>query len=70
MTIPTIVIVKADGWQGLYKDGKLVCEDHRVTYKDLAEALGIVVYEKEADQGWLEDEGNLPKNLSDVKESK
>jgi hypothetical protein len=62
-----ITIVKGDDWHGLYKDGTLLVEGHKLTYEDIADALGVKITEKECDQEWLEDNGNLPKKLSDVK---
>jgi len=62
-----LTIIKGDDWEGLYdSDGKLVAEGHRLTYSDLADALGIVITEKRANIEWLEDNGRLPKRLSDV----
>jgi hypothetical protein len=66
-----ITIVKGDDWHGLYNDaGELVAEGHRLTYEDIADALGVVLIEKTPDQAWLEDNGNLPKRLADVKLAK
>jgi len=66
-----ITIVKGDGWHGLYNDaGELVAEGHRLTYEDICDALGVVLIEKTPDQDWLEENGNLPKKLDDVKLAK
>lgn len=65
-----ITVVRGDDWCGLYKDGKLMVEDHRLTYEDLAGVLGVTINTITPDQEWLEDNGKLPCNLADVKESK
>ena len=62
-----LTIIKADDWEGLYDDsGSLLAEGHSLTYEDIADALGIVITEKRANQAWLEDIGRLPKRLSEV----
>jgi hypothetical protein len=62
-----LTIIKGDDWEGLYDDsGTLVAEGHSLTYSDLADALGIVISERRANIAWLEDNGRLPKRLSDV----
>jgi hypothetical protein len=63
-----LTIVTGDDWQGLYKDGTLFTESHRLTPDDIADVLGITIVNKEANQEWLEENGKLPYKLSDVKE--
>ena len=61
-----IVSSSSGDWEGLYKDGVLVTEGHSISNRDIFANLGVSVQEKEAAEGWLEERGNLPKNLSDV----
>lgn len=37
--IPEITIVSIDDWQGLYVDGQLMSEGHRITFYDLLQAV-------------------------------
>lgn len=69
MTILTMV--RGDDWEGIYIDGKLVSEGHS---HDTVEAIKLAlkhtitsVETKYADSKWLDDEGNLPTDLRDVK---
>lgn len=61
-----ITLVRGDDWQGLYVDGRLVNEGHRILEEDFARALGVEVTFQRADEGWLEDRGDLPRQLTDV----
>lgn len=54
-------------WEGLYKDGKLVCEGHSLTLDQLAAAAGLEFDHLEADEGWIEERGNFPLGLANVK---
>lgn len=65
-----ITIVSGDDWQGLYVDGKLVDEGHSIQLDTFARIMGIDLNEKEADFDWLEKEGRMPDNLSEVKFAK
>jgi hypothetical protein len=60
--------VYGDNWQGLYIDGKLVDEHHRLEVSDVLKHLGIECEDIRADDEWLEDRGTLPKKLKDVKQ--
>lgn len=64
-----IVIVSGDDWEGLYIDGKIVDQGHRLRLEEVLRLLGFDVDCKEADNEWLEQYGNLPDKLKDVKES-
>ncbi len=64
---PRIVLVRADDWRGLYLDGKLVDEGHRVDTIDVLHALGIEATQCWANDEWLNDRGCLPPSLRDVK---
>lgn len=62
-----LTIVQGDGWHGLYKDDKLMVEGHSISYEDLASVLGVTIKTVEPNQTWLEDRGNLPCDLAEVK---
>jgi hypothetical protein len=64
--IPAIVIVRADDWKGLYLDGKLVEEGHRVDTIDVLKHLGIKAESVWANDEWLGDFGSLPEKLEEV----
>ncbi len=61
--------VYCEDWEGVYLDGVLVAQGHSVDISDVAAALGVEYQSVEADSDWLEDEGELPESLSDVKRS-
>jgi hypothetical protein len=67
-----VFVSSPDGdWEGLYIDGKLVDQGHSLNPHSVAEKIllripGNVVDTKEAAQDWLETEGYLPENLSEV----
>jgi len=63
-----VLVTNYDDWEGLYIDGELVLEGHRVRRDEMFTMLGIDYTEVEAAEGWLESRGTLPKNLSDVEE--
>jgi hypothetical protein len=50
-----------DDWEGLYINGKLVSEGHKLSFGDFAEAFGIS-YAKVS----VEIDGSLPQNLNDL----
>ena len=62
-----VVIVNGDDWKGVYIDGKLRYESHSIRPEELLRLLGINCRDFECDLNWLEEEGNLPENLDDVK---
>lgn len=64
--MPKITYVFGDDWEGVYLDGELVAEGHRITLREFAKLLGHDIEVVEADEGWLGDLGNLPNNLTDV----
>lgn len=66
-----LVLVRADDWEGIYVDGKLVTEGHS---HDTLEAIKLAIKHgvseaetKWANDAWLHDQGNLPNKLADVK---
>jgi hypothetical protein len=62
----TIVSSSSGDWEGLYIDGVLKLEEHRISNEDLLKAAGVVAESFEAAEGWVEDRGSLPELLSDV----
>jgi len=62
-----VIVGSSSGdWYGLYQDGKLLIEDHNLRASQVLKLLGFEVDYKGAQEGWLEDRGNLPKLLKDV----
>ena len=72
-----IVIMNGDMWQGMYINGELVHENHRIYLDEFTRFLeeyckGEVIGELEfsheyCDYDWLEERGNLPEKYEDVK---
>ncbi|MEG2381824.1 MAG: hypothetical protein RSB38_09025 [Oscillospiraceae bacterium] len=69
------IIIKADDWEGLFVDGKLVYENHeidRLTLRELCEdySLNFVkigeVWVTDEFKEYLWDVGSFPENLSEV----
>lgn len=69
MKKPKLVMVSsASGdWEGLYVDGVLKAEGHRVRTDEVLAILGIKIEEKECEEDWLESRGEFPVKLSEVK---
>lgn len=65
-----IMIACGDDWEGLYKNGWLVSQGHKVEATDLAHALGnihdIVVNKFEVNMNWLDQEVLFPSRLDEV----
>ena len=65
---PTFTLVRGDNWEGLYKNGILIEQYHRLDTVEVLDAMGIcnfeVVY---PDMNWLDKRGRLPSSLSKVK---
>lgn len=59
--------VLAGDWEGLYIDGKLYAEGHSLRASDVLDALDIPTETVTVDEEWMEDEGQLPDSLKDVK---
>jgi len=57
-------------WEGLYIDGKLVMENHRLEIYDILDAIGVKYNYVQADDEWLANHGRLPDELSKVKKAK
>lgn len=64
-----LTLVNSDDWRGLYVGEELVLEGHSLRAVDVANAaLGCTgVQEREADSSWLQEAGNLPSTLSQVR---
>lgn len=60
--------VQSDDWEGLYYQGNLIAEGHSLNARDVLDALDFRYNTKEANPNWLEERGDLPKLLKDVKE--
>lgn len=56
----------ADDWEGMYVDGVLRLEGHRLDADDVARKLGADVLRVQADGEWLASHGSLPSLLKDV----
>lgn len=73
-----IDIIKADDWEGLYVDGTLCTESHRIDLEDILECVkhkvdtlddGITAFEYAItyiNQEWMEEMGSLPQLIEDI----
>lgn len=67
-----LVIVIGDDWQGLYKNGVLFNEDHRISITAVLDALGgkehsrSYIYLNDAQKDLLNDLGGLPEELDEL----
>ena len=59
-------IVYADDWQGIYIDGKLKLEGHKIELFQFADIIGLELEEFEASYKWLINSGRLPEDFSEV----
>lgn len=57
-----------DDWEGWYLDGKLIAEGHTVTANQLLEALKVETNSIDIQGEWLEMQGSLPHNESEVRQ--
>jgi hypothetical protein len=73
--VTAVVIAEGDDWEGLYIGGSLMIEGHHL---DMVETIKTVlnvmppviandVSRKWVDFDWIEEQGNLPSNIADVK---
>ncbi|MFA5669967.1 MAG: hypothetical protein WC967_12030 [Balneolaceae bacterium] len=66
------LVTDYDGeWQGLYINGKLIVEDHKVTTRDMGEAINekdknIYFEHLELDPSYLKNVQNLPEYLDEI----
>lgn len=66
MTIKLVHSEEGD-WTGLYRDGELLVQDHRLTVEDVLEALEInFAVEQVLSQEYLNDAGRLPVKYSEI----
>ena len=63
---PKYSFVCGDDWSGFYINDVLKLEGHKITPEDILEILEIDFERFHVNQEWLEDLGNLPKNIKDV----
>lgn len=67
VTPPSLVLVtNHDDWEGLYVNGVLYTQGHRIDHDDLLRAVGIELKTVEPDGEWLYGRGNLPDRLDEV----
>jgi hypothetical protein len=62
-----LALVTGDDWEGLYVNGQLAVEGHKVSVRDALCAIGHYLDVREADNDWLDDRGCLPENWTSVK---
>lgn len=73
-----IEVVHGDDWQGLYANGSLIDENHKIETYDIVNLInnninlidkesGIIFNEAWCDINWFEDIGNFPERLDEVK---
>jgi hypothetical protein len=60
------IVTNEDDWEGLYIDGKIAVQDHKLRVEDVLDALGICAESVTCDYDWLFDQGYLPSDLKDV----
>ena len=59
--------IEVDNWSGLYKDGKLVLENHSLHPGDLSQIVGIdYLFDEGAIDDYLFENGTLPKDINDL----
>jgi hypothetical protein len=63
----TVVGHPGGDWEGLFVDGKLLCEGHRLEWWQVLDALKVEYATLEADEEWMYDVGRFPERLKDVK---
>ena len=60
-----VLVTNCDDWEGLYVNGKLVAQDHNLSWKVLRSVKGML-YEQEIDSEYTYSVGILPDNYSDI----
>ena len=65
-----IVLIDNVEWQGLYINGRLVLEDHRLYASDVVQAImdacSTIARVEKADEDWLCAGNTLPERYTDV----
>lgn len=59
--------VDGDCWKAIYRDGVLISEGHSFHPRELFEKLEIDCEVVFPNQDWLDDRGNYPDNIRDLK---
>lgn len=62
-----ISIVYGDDWEGVYINGKLHHQMHKISWINVLADLGFSLERFEVDPEWLEKELELPQDLKNVK---
>lgn len=75
MKRPVLIFVRTgNDWEGLYKDGQLVAEDHNIEYDVVLKHLGVLDKVEEmwidgtSKEAKLNDVGRLPQTLDELRE--
>lgn len=64
---PEVTLVdNGDDWEGLYLNGKLVDQSHKILLEDLCRELKIRFMLRFVNKEWLNDRDSLPEDLSEV----
>lgn len=70
-TVRVCIVGNDDDWEGIYINGRLANEGHRVAVRDVLDAVKgktLIDYEyRTCDRQWLYDHGNLPDDLERVR---
>lgn len=62
-----VIVSNGDDWEGLYIDGKLVTENHRLSPRDVLNALGLTLERKHVSTEYLGGEVvSLPQNIKEI----
>ena len=67
-----VVYAQADDWEGLFINGQLITEDHKLKPRDIQSilkdnnALGVEMEFKNVDLDWMYDIGSFPSNIDEV----
>jgi hypothetical protein len=69
---PVLIIVSTDDWEGIYLDGELIYEDHRIhnyVWIELIKEHGA--FSKEVENYWVDEDymcdfGNFPNRFKDI----
>lgn len=72
MTKNIIYYINGDDWVAIYINGKFEAEGHSIPMKQLIDILSdnqpfIFNYNDNVDMDWLQEVGNFPNNIEEVK---
>lgn len=66
-----VILARGDDWSGMYIDGVLVYEDHRLYPDSVVKALVEFTVDSfrqgDVDLEWLDEQGSLPVDIDEVK---